>query len=660
MGGPDSAPYAIIKSMLDLHEVLNPEQYEAATAGGGPLLVLAAAGTGKTQTLVYRVAHLIDQGMPPSAILLLTFTNRAATEMLERAKAVAGPQAGWVWGGTFHSICNRFLRYYAGRVGFRADFTIADRDDTRKLIERAVETEHIASKDFPKKEVLNSLFSYAANCARPLEEVLDERLGLISVDPEDIVRVHKAYGQLKASLGIMDFDDLLVNGLRLIEENEDVLADYRRRFVHVLVDEYQDTNVIQSRFVDLLAGEGGNLMAVGDDFQCIYTWRGADVGNIMGFEERHPGARVIRIERNYRSTPQILALANACVAASHNQFQKVLKATRPDGDRPYRICVRDSMEQGKAVASLIRREIGNGRRPGDIAVLYRAHFHSIELQMELGRLGVPFTVTSGTGVFEQAHVKDMLSLLRLVENPADRLAFDRLLSLLPGVGPKSADAIWVKLGGSCVLSTPEGREALLALLKPSARGCWQGVSDAVAGYFSDEARLKENVVELVRSFIERFYGAYLQKKYDDFADRADDVEEVARQVADSESLGAFLQDVALLTNAETAYDGRDGAAGQTVRLSTIHQAKGLEWPLVIVIWAVEGMFPSPRSLGETQDDSEERRLFYVAVTRARNNLVIFTPEMRKGYDGFSYPCRPSRFVTEVPSSCFQTRFGYWR
>ncbi len=646
--------------MLDLHEVLNPEQYEAATAGGGPLLVLAAAGTGKTQTLVYRVAHLIDQGMPPHAILLLTFTNRAASEMLERAKAVAGPQAGWVWGGTFHSICNRFLRRHASRLGYAPDFTIADRDDTRKLIERAVEAEHIVSRDFPKKEVLNSLFSYAANCARPLEEVLDERLDQISVDPGDIIKVHEAYGRLKTGLGIMDFDDLLVNGLRLIEENEDVLEDYRRRFIHVLVDEYQDTNVIQSRFVDLIAGEGGNLMAVGDDFQCIYTWRGADVGNIMGFEQRHPGARVIRIERNYRSTPQILALANACVAASHNQFQKVLRATRPDGDRPYLFRVRDSFEQGKAVASIIRQEIDNGRNPGDIAVLYRAHFHSIELQMELGRMGVPFTVTSGTGVFEQAHVKDMLSLLRLVENPADRLAFDRVMSLLPGVGPKSIDALWTKLGGSCNLSTPAGREALLALLKPSARGCWAGVSDAVERYFSGDARLKGNVVELVRSFMESFYGAYLRKKYDDYQDRADDVEEVALQVADSESLGAFLQEVALQTNAEAAYESRADAVAHTVRLSTIHQAKGLEWPVVILIWAVEGMFPSPRALGDTQDDSEERRLFYVAVTRARNQLAVFTPELRKSYDGGSYPCRPSRFVTEVPSSCFQTRYGYWR
>ena len=517
---------------------------------------------------------------------------------------------------------------------------------------------HVGGKDFPKKEVLNSFFSYAANCARPLEDVLDERLAQINVDPSDILRVHEAYSRMKVDLGIMDFDDLLVNGLRLLEENPDVLADYRRQFLHVLVDEYQDTNVIQSRFVDLLAGEGGNLMAVGDDFQCIYTWRGADVNNILGFEKRHPGARVIKIERNYRSTPQILALANACVAASHNQFAKVLKATRPGGDRPWRVSVRDGTEQGRAVMSIIRNEIAAGRAPGDIAILYRAHFQSIELQMELGRAGIPHTVTSGTGVFEQAHVKDMLSLLRLVSNPADRLAFDRLMSLLPGIGQKSADAIWAKLGGACTLATPEGREALLKLLKPAARGAWTGVSDAIADYFEEGGRIRGNVVELVHAFVEGYYGLYLRKKYEDYADRADDVNEVAQQVAESGSLENFLQEVALITNAEAAYEGAQDLRSQTVRLSTIHQAKGLEWPVVILLWAVEGMFPSSRSLGENQDDSEERRLFYVAVTRARNELAIFTPEWRKSYDGGIYPCRPSRFVTEIPPDCLQLRYGF--
>ena len=362
--------------MRDLHEILNPEQYEAATAKERTLLVLAAAGTGKTQTLVYRVAHLIDSGIPADAILLLTFTNRAATEMLERAVSVAGTEAGYVWGGTFHSICNRFLRSHAEKVGFSRDFTIADRDDSRKLIEKSMEALELGGKDFPKKEVLSSLFGYAANSGKPLEQVLEERMDGTLVDPADVIRVHDRYERTKRELGVMDFDDLLLNGLRLLEENEDVRSYYHRRFAHVLVDEYQDTNVVQSRFVDAIVGNDGNLMAVGDDFQCIYTWRGADVNNILRFPERYPDARIIKLERNYRSTPQILAVANVCVANSANQFQKTLTATRNGGDRPFLFRVRDGIEQSRTVATLIRQHVAAGRDAGDIAVLYRAHFHS--------------------------------------------------------------------------------------------------------------------------------------------------------------------------------------------------------------------------------------------------------------------------------------------
>lgn len=643
--------------MQDLHEILNPEQYEAATYGDGPLLVLAAAGTGKTQTLVYRVAHLIDVGIPPEAILLLTFTNRAASEMLERAKLVAGPSAERVWGGTFHSICNRILRRHARTLGFNSDFTIADRDDTRRLIEHAMEELHITGKDFPKKEVLNSYFSSAANRAVPLSTVLEEEMTHITVDPNAIIKVHEAYCRIKDDLGIMDFDDLLVNGLKLLEEHQDVLDYYRWQFRHILVDEYQDTNVIQSRFVDLLAGEHGNVMAVGDDFQCIYTWRGADVNNILHFGERYPGARIIKLERNYRSTPQILALANSCVAASHNQFQKELRATRNGGDKPYLFRLRDGFQQSRTVAAILRDQIASGRSPGDIAVLYRAHFQSIELQMELSRAGIPFTITSGVGVFEQAHVKDMLSLLRIVTYPQDRLAFDRLFALLPGVGPKSIGTMWEKLGGSCNLSTGEGREKLLAVLKPATRSLWKPLSDAIALYFDASSPRHNDIDALVAAFLRSFYEAYLGRKYEDHADRADDVVEVASQVTKSGSVENFLQEVALLTNAETAYEKNPDMRDRTVRLSSVHQAKGLEWPIVIILWAVEGMFPSSRALGDDMDDSEERRLFYVAVTRARNLLAICVPEWRKSYDGGIYNCKPSRFVTEIPAGCMQVRYG---
>ncbi len=643
--------------MQDLQRILNPEQYAAATAGDGPLLVLAAAGTGKTQTLVYRVAVLVERGVPPESILLLTFTNRAAKEMLERARQVAGDRVGGVWGGTFHHVCNRLLRRHAGLVGFRPGFAIADRDDSKKLVDDVLKELGISPKsdNFPKREVLLSLFGNAANRDLPLETVLEEKLRDVPFDTSAILKVHEAYARRKAELGVMDFDDLLVNGLRLLEEHPEILDFYRRQFRYVLVDEYQDTNAIQSRFVDLLSGEHGNLMAVGDDFQCIYSWRGADFRNIMEFPKRHPDARIIKLERNYRSTPQILSLANTCIAGNPEQFQKTLVATRPGGDRPIAYHVYNGAQQAELVATLIRSAVADGLRPGDIAVLYRAHFHSIELQMALSRKRVRYLVTSGVGVFEQAHVKDMLSLLRLAIDPFDRLAFDRLLGLLPGVGPRSLETMWKKLGGSCDLSKAEGRDALLGILRPAAREPWQKVSEAIAAFHEDppgpESR-KGNVPVLVDAFLDAFYARLLRKSFENAEEREDDVREVASQAqTQAPTLADFLQNVALLTNAEAELDRADGRGeADRVRLSTVHQAKGLEWPFVIIIWACEGMFPSSRSLGENEDDSEERRLFYVALTRARSRLVIVSPEMRTSQDGYTFPCQASRFLEELPKT----------
>lgn len=642
--------------MQDLEKILNPEQYQAVTAGDGPLLVLAAAGTGKTQTLVYRVAHLIESGAAPWSILLLTFTNRAAAEMLDRAKTVAGDSAGMVWGGTFHSICNRFLhqRNHASLLGYPSSFVIADKDDAKKLVDESMKELNLkGGDDFPKRDVVMSLISNAVNRNKPLLEVIEEKEGYFDdTIPQNIVRIRDTFVRKKMELGVMDFDDLLLNGLRLLKEHPEVLEEYRRQFRYVLVDEYQDTNSIQSEFVDLLAGENGNLTAVGDDFQCIYTWRGADFRNIMDFPTRYPGARIIKLERNYRSSPEILSLANECIKGNPEQFQKTLIATRPGAGKPELYNLYDTYQQSKTVSRIIREEVMKGRRYGDIAVLYRAHFHSIDLQMELTRNRLPFTITSGVGVFEQAHVKDMLSLLRLVNNPKDRLAFERLMSLLPGLGPRTVETMWVKLGGACDLSTPEGREALAKIVKPSSRGYWMSIQEGIDAYFDGGDGKKKDIVELVSAFVTAFYGGYLKKKYEDYSDRIDDVHEVALQISTSESLDGFLQEVALFTNSEAAYDKDPDKRSNTVRLSSVHQAKGLEWPVVIILWACEGMFPSSKAMAEG-DDSEERRLFYVAVTRAKSRLVICRPEMRQTQDGGVYACQPSRFLSEVPQSNFR-------
>lgn len=644
----------------NLDDVLNPEQLEAATAGDGPLLILAAAGTGKTQTLVYRVAHLVESGADPSSILLLTFTNKAAREMLERAKSVVGPAVGNVWSGTFHHICNRILRANAEVLGYRSDFKIADRTDSRSLISKAMTEVGAGGDKFPKRDVLASFFSNAANRAIPLEEVLQEKYPGNPQDHPTIIAVYEAYTRLKFDACVMDFDDLLVNCVRLFEIKPEILDYYRRKFRYILVDEYQDTNTIQSRLVDML-GNGGNVTAVGDDFQCIYTWRGADFRNIMDFPRRYPGAKIVKLERNYRSTPEILAVANASIAHNADQFAKQLRATRPGGAKPAIVRVNDGISQSFEVLKQIRNFVSMGFQYSDIAVLYRSHYQSIDLQMTLAKARIPFVITSGVGVFETAHVKDFLALLQLMDNPRDSLSFERLFLLFPKLGPQTVAKLWTRLGGVCDLKTPAGREQLASLLPATARSAWMPVSSLVARFFEKkETSGDEDVTALTSGFIDHFYRGYLTKNFENPDERIDDISEVGVQIGQSPSIKEFLQTVALNTNAETEVGRVEAAGRDAVRMSTVHQAKGLEWPIVFIIWANEDMFPASRSINENGDDSEERRLFYVALTRAKKHLQIFMPNMRKGFDGGIIPCRPSRFVKELPQNLLAVRYGAYR
>ena len=642
--------------MIDYAKILNAEQLAAVTAGDGPMLVLAAAGTGKTHTLVYRVAYLIEQGVRPDSILLLTFTNRAAREMLERARGVCGDAGGTVWSGTFHHVCNRFLRRYGDRLGFRNDFTILDRDDARALIDICIKDLKIKSKDFPKKDVLASLFSNAASRGLMIADIIDDNVDALKVDAVDIVRVGEAYAAKKAELQAMDFDDLLTNGLRLMTENADILDHYQQRFAYILVDEYQDTNGPQAKLVDLLAEKRRNVMVVGDDFQCIYSWRGADFRNIMEFPKRYKGCTVITLEQNYRSVPEILLLANTCIAGNPEQFQKVLRATRAPRAKPQVLYLRDGNEQADALVRLIRRYRAAGTPLSDMAVLYRAHFHSIELQVALGRAGIPHRITSGVGVFEQAHVKDVLSLLRVCARLDDRLGFGRLLGMLRGVGPKTVDTWWAKLGGHFNSADPAQRQALAALMRPAARDEWAAIERVIAEYH-DEG-LAGNGAEVIERFYEAFYQTYLFRSYEFGEKRAEDIQELALQIMRAESVTAFLSEVALLTNMDHEYVRHArGAEEDGVQLGTVHQAKGLEWPVVFVIWVAEGMFPSGRALESDGGEAEERRLFYVAVTRARDELVLAAPEVRHTRDGGMFFCKPSRFIKELPHSHVREVYG---
>lgn len=642
--------------MTDYSTLLNPEQCAAATADDGPLLVLAAAGTGKTRTLVYRVAHLIEKGVPAESLLLLTFTNRAAKEMLERAKAVAGPSVGRLWSGTFHHVCNRFLRSFADRLGYRNDFAILDQDDALSILNTCMKELGLARKDFPKKEIIASLISSASNRMMSVSDYLKAYTGALEAEPAEIIRISMRYQERKLAENMMDFDDLLVNGLRLLKEQEDIRTHYQQKFRHVLVDEYQDTNLLQAQMVDLLAAHHRNVMAVGDDMQCIYTWRGADFSNIREFSNRWPDSRIIKIEQNYRSTPEILRVANVCAAKAPNEFKKTLRSTRNPRCKPRVLILRDGDEQARSIVSMVHQYVEDGYSLNDMAVLYRAHFHSIELQMALARTRLPYVITSGLGVFEQAHVKDVLAFLRICENPRDYLAFTRLMGMLSGVGEKTVEVLWAKLGGSFETRSPEMRAQLKGLLKSVARGQWQEVDRLLADYHTEGLSLKGT--EAVERFCDAFYTSYLHRAYENPEKREEDIHELALQVSKNKGgVNAFLQEVALLTNIDREYEKMQANNEPTLHLSTVHQAKGLEWKVVFVIWVSEGMFPSSRSLEENGNDEEERRLFYVAVTRAKDELNLCVPSMRKMRDGGVFFCKPSPFIKELPRECIRESYG---
>jgi len=638
---------------LDPESSLNAEQVAAVRAPDGPVLVIAAAGTGKTRTLTWRVAWLVERGIDPSGILLLTFTNRAAREMMDRARTLVGDPVGGVWGGTFHHVANRILRRHARAIGFDNDFTILDEDDTLSLLRACISELGLREKHFPKADVLRSLFSLARNRATPLSDEIHRRFRETPVDAEGVFRVFTAFTDRKRQINAMDFDDLLIQTLRLFDEHPAALASYQERFLHVLVDEYQDTNPIQARLVDALAARHRNLFVVGDDFQSIYSWRGADFRNFLSFPDRYPGTAVFKLETNYRSLPGILQVANACIAGNPEQFQKILRAIRQSTERPIRAELRDGDQQAKYVIEQISRSIRDGIPKKEIAILYRSHYHAMELQLELTRRGIPFSITSGIRFFEQAHIKDACALLRLVQNPGDEPAFLRLLSLLPRVGEKTALRIWASLGRRFAVRLPEARNAVDRALPGPAKADWKTMISAFDEL--EPNRLDQQPGEIVYRFVSAFYTAYAEETFENAERRLEDLEELINFLGRFSSISDFLSDMALMSHVEEESSGgvRKADSGEGVLLSTIHQSKGLEWSVVIVLWLAEGLFPSQRTLESQDEVAEERRLFYVATTRARDRLILCAPRCRRTRDQGMAFYAPSRFLQEIPTGLVQ-------
>ncbi|NCC50756.1 MAG: ATP-dependent helicase [Spartobacteria bacterium] len=636
---------------IDFEKTLNAEQCAAATAADGPVLVIAAAGTGKTRTLTHRVAYLVEQGIDAQRILLLTFTNKAANEMVQRATTLVGERVGGLWGGTFHHMANRILRRQATRIGYQQDYSILDADDSKRLVRACVDELKLKSKHFPKPEVLMGLFGMAASTERQVVDLAHQRFQYHDISAEDIARVHALFMRRKRELNAMDFDDLLTNALQLFREHADVAEMYQQRFQYVLVDEYQDTNVIQSEWVDTLAKGYRNILVVGDDFQSIYSWRGADFRNIMSFPVRYPDARIFKLETNYRSVPEVLAVANACIAGNPEQYQKTLHARREPYKRPVLAELRDGGDQARFVIDTVRNLRREGYAPKDIAVLYRAHFHALELQMELARQGMPFFITSGSRFFEQAHIKDVCTVLRLLGNASDQLSFLRLMELIPKVGKRTAEKIWTAMEGAFDARQADKRQQLVKGLPNSARETGEQIMDVFAAYY--DGRIGNTPGAVIEEFVNVFYDEYAVKTYENYDRRMEDVNELVTFSTKFQSIHDFLSEMALLSNIDAEMDRSEAAFDDAIRLSTVHQAKGLEWQAVIIIWVVEGMFPSNRAIETPDGEAEERRLFYVATTRAKDELFICVPSTRRQRDGAMNYCTPSRFIEEIPPDLFR-------
>ncbi len=625
---------------------LNEEQRAAVTAPDGPMLVLAAAGTGKTRTLVHRVAYLVNKGVDPVNILLLTFTNKAAREMLERATQLVGPGIGGIWAGTFHHMANRILRRHGDCLGYPHNYVILDRDDSLKMVSNCIRERGIERKDFPAPKVLISLFSASLNTGEGMDSIVDRRFSRSNVNISEVLRVYEDYVARKKQSSAMDFDDLLCNCLDLLLREEEILASYQRRFQHVLVDEYQDTNIIQSRLIDLLSAGSRNLFVVGDDFQSIYSWRGADFRHMLTFSERYRNARTYKLETNYRSCPEVLQVANACIAVNTEQFSKTLRATRESHRRPCVLRLRDGAEQAMQICRKIRMLRREGYRYSDMAVLYRAHYHAMELQMHLTRESVPFVITSGTRFFEQAHIKDVCSILRMLHNPGDEPAFMRCFTMLAGVGAVTAAKIWRNFGSRIDLRDSAVLGRLRQNLPRRAVEQWDRVESVVTMAVDDN--VLDEPGRIVQAFTDTWYEDYCVKTFEEAERRLDDIREMVVYSDQFEDTQAFLSEVSLMTNLEAAEERAVDGEKDALRLSTIHQAKGLEWPVVIIPWVVEGMFPSARSMEEGYGEAEERRLFYVAVTRAKDEVCFCVPQVQRRRDGGVRALEPSRFLQELP------------
>jgi DNA helicase-2/ATP-dependent DNA helicase PcrA len=631
---------------LEFLKELNPAQAEAVRTIFGPLLVIAGAGSGKTKTIICRMAYLVAHGVPPEKILLLTFTRKAGKEMIERAGALLKMDCNKIMGGTFHSLCQYMLRFYGYLLGYKPNFTILDRSDSEDLINLLRNSLGLAErkKRFPKKDTLASIYSKMINQQKTLEEILSHEYPQFLDHYYEIERLFIEYVNYKKEHQLMDYDDLLLNWLEVLKNFPEVRKEVGKKFEFIMVDEYQDTNFLQGEIIKYMGETHKNVMVVGDDSQSIYGFRGAYFRNIFEFPKLFPDTKIIKLEQNYRSTQSILDLANVIISNSKIKYTKTLFTLKKGGRKPVLFKAKDETESSKFVADKVLEFRENGIKLSQMAVLFRSAYHSFDLEVELTKRGIPFVKYGGLKLLESAHMKDFISLLRIISNPQDFISWHRVLLLLEGIGPKSAEKIISSLKQN--LSNIDYTLEKLIFQFPQKE--FKELVILLKEFWKNKKALSEiliSVWDFYKPIFERIY-------YEDYHKRERDIEGVIALSEKYNLLEDFLTDL-ILEPIEVTDIEKPAKDEDCLTLSTVHSAKGLEWHTVFIISLIEGRFPSVYSIHNDEELEEERRLFYVAVTRARENLFLIAPMTIYIPGEGKTLAKLSRFIKEVPPSLLE-------
>lgn len=625
---------------INYEQELNKAQYDAVMHNNGPALVIAGAGTGKTRTLVYRVARLIEDGANPYSILLLTFTRKAASEMIRRATTILDQRCEKIEGGTFHSFAAKILRRYAEHLNYSNSFNIIDQSDSEDII-NVIRTSLKFDKErkrFPQKKTLQKILSLSINKQADTDEIIEEYFPAFIDYSDKIEMIFEKYHQYKIKYNLMDYDDLLLNLLKLIKTKPNVLKELNDRYKYIMVDEYQDSNRLQHEISIGLSGINNNIMAVGDDAQSIYSFRGADYQNIMFFPESFKKCEIFKIEQNYRSNQNILNLTNEIINTAVYKYEKELFSDKISENLPFLISAKDERQQSQFLTQQILELREEGYSLNDIAVLFRSGFHSFDLEIELENAEIPFIKFGGLKFIETSHIKDLIAYFRILHNQKDALSWHRVLLLIDGIGPRTAENIIEDITDNNLNFENHNKYK------------FKKSNDLLQELFGKLSEIEKSKVSLEdkAQLIAEYYRPLLKNKHDDWQKRWRDIESFINIAGRYESIRSFLNDMAIDPPSESVSElSPESKEDEFLTLSTIHSAKGLEWKAVFLIWALEGKFPSARSVENIDTLEEERRLFYVALTRAKDLLYITYPNNIFDRESGFVLSEPSRFIDSI-------------